>query len=241
MGPAIHTGPEGRTLELWPQKAAFDPDLRLLLVADAHFGKGHTFRRHGLAVPMASESAMVQRLDDLIAATGAQELVFLGDLLHGPWSLEPQALEALSAWRQRHPALEVHLVRGNHDRHAGDPPPPLGIEVHAGPLRRGPWALVHEPEAVQGAYALAGHLHPGVRLQERAGLSLRLPCFRMTPEFGVLPAFGAFTGLHITSTIGEDRVYVVVEDDGLVLPLQPPARHSSTRSAHESHRPPQQQ
>lgn len=217
----MHAGPDGRPLELWPQRAAYDPSLKLLLVADAHFGKGHTFRRHGLAVPLASESAMVQRLDELLAATGAAELVFLGDLLHGPWSQEPQALQALADWRSRHPALEVHLVRGNHDHHAGDPPAALGIEVHAGPLRRGPWALVHEPQWVAGAYALAGHLHPGVRLHERGGLSLRLPCFRMTPGFGVLPAFGAFTGLHIEPTIGDDRVYVVVEDEGVVVPLQP--------------------
>lgn len=220
-GPALHIGPDGQPLELWPQRAAHDPGLNLLLVADAHFGKGHTFRRHGLAVPLASEAAMVQRLDELLAATGAMELVFLGDLLHGPWSQEPQALQALADWRRRHPGLEVHLVRGNHDHHAGDPPASLGIEVHAGPLRRGPWALVHEPQAVTGAYALAGHLHPGVRLHERGGLSLRLPCFRMTPACGVLPAFGAFTGLHIEPTIGDDRVYVVVEDEGLVVPLQP--------------------
>lgn len=220
-GPAVHVGPGGQRLELWPQRAAHDPELKLLLVADAHFGKGHTFRRHGLAVPSASESAMVHRLDALLAATGATELVFLGDLLHGPWSQEPLAMEALWEWRQRHPALDVHLVRGNHDHHAGDPPASLGIEVHGGPLQRGPWGLVHEPQIVQGAYALAGHLHPGVRLRERGGLSLRLPCFRMTPDVGVLPAFGAFTGLHVEPTIGEDRVYVVVEDEGLVVPLQP--------------------
>lgn len=217
----MHAGPDGRSLELWPQRAAFDPELRLLLVADAHFGKGHTFRRHGLAVPVAAEVAMVQRLDDLIAATGAQELVFLGDLLHGPWSQEPLALAALRDWRERHVRLEVHLVRGNHDHCAGDPPQHLGIAVHSGPLRRGPWALLHEPESVAGAYALAGHIHPGVRLQERGGLSLRLPCFRMTPAFGVLPAFGAFTGLHTEPLVGDDRVYVVLEEEGLVMPLQP--------------------
>ncbi|MBM3388282.1 MAG: ligase-associated DNA damage response endonuclease PdeM [Betaproteobacteria bacterium] len=208
-------------MELWPQRAAFDPDLSLLLVADAHFGKGHTFRRHGLPVPAASEAAMVQRLDAVLRATNAHELVFLGDLLHGPWSQEPQALKALAQWRARHPSLDVHLVRGNHDQHAGDPPADLGIEVHAGPLRRGHWALVHEPEVVAGAYALAGHLHPGVKLREAAGLSLRLPCFRMTPAYGVLPAFGAFTGLHIPAAMGDDRVYAIVEASGVVVPLQP--------------------
>ena len=42
----------------------------------------------------------------------------------------------------------------------------------------------------------------------------------MRPDLGVLPAFGAFTGLHIEPLVGEDRVYVVVEDEGLVVPLQ---------------------
>lgn len=219
VGPVRHQGPHGRVLELWPQRAAFDPVDRLLLVADAHFGKGHTFRRHGLPVPAAAELAMVARLDALLAATQAIELVFLGDLLHGPWSQEPEAVQALLDWRGRHPALVVHLVRGNHDRHAGDPPARLDIEVHAGPLRRGPWALVHEPEPVAGAYALAGHLHPGVRLREQASLSLRLPCFRMGPRVGVLPAFGAFTGLQLQPP-GQDRVYAVLEEEGLVVPLQ---------------------
>jgi DNA ligase-associated metallophosphoesterase len=216
----LYAGPDGQCLQLWPQRAAYDPELKLLMVADAHFGKGHTFRRHGLPVPVASEAAMVQRLDALLQATGAQELVFLGDLLHGPWSQEPQALQALEQWRAQHPALEVHLVRGNHDHHAGDPALHLGIEVHAGPLRRGPWALIHEPQEIAGAYALAGHVHPGVQLHERGGLNLRLPCFRMTRVYGVLPAFGAFTGLHIQPAMGDDRVYAVVEEEGLVVPLQ---------------------
>lgn len=164
---------------------------------------------------------MVARLDELLAHTGAQELVFLGDLLHGPWSQEAQALTELKQWRCRHPALEVHLVRGNHDRHAGDPPAQLDIRVHAGPLRRGPWALVHEPEEVPGAYALAGHLHPGVMLRARSGPGLRLPCFRMSPHTGVLPAFGAFTGLQVSPPISEDRIYAILEDEGLVVPLQP--------------------
>lgn len=219
--PALHRGPGGQVLELWPQRAAHDPDQRLLLVADAHFGKGHTFRRHGLAVPVDAERSMVQRLDELLRLTQARELVFLGDLLHGPWSQEPQALIELQAWRARHAGLEVHLVKGNHDHHAGDPPADLDIVLHEGPLRRGPWALVHEPQSVAGAYALAGHLHPGVRLQARRGPGLRLPCFRMTPHCGVLPAFGAFTGLQVNPPIGEDHTYAIVEDEGLVMPLQP--------------------
>lgn len=219
----------GQALQLWPQRAAFDPALSLLMVADAHFGKTHTFRRHGLAVPEQAEQAMVERLDALLQLTGARELAFLGDLLHGPWSQEPAALDSLRRWRGRHPHLRVVLVRGNHDDRAGDPPADLDVEVCEGPVLRGPWALVHEPQTVIGHHALAGHLHPGVRLRH----GLRLPCFRFAPGLGVLPAFGAFTGLHLGALSGEDRVYALLEEEGMVQAISP----RLDRSDHHTHRP----
>ena len=53
-GSAWFTAPGGGRLQLWPQKAAFEPDLNLLLVADAHIGKAVSFRRRGVPVPRGS-------------------------------------------------------------------------------------------------------------------------------------------------------------------------------------------
>jgi metallophosphoesterase superfamily enzyme len=106
------------------------------------------------------------------------------------------------------------LVRGNHDAHAGDPPAALGVQVVDGPLRIGPWALLHQPGEVDSAYALAGHLHPGVVLGGRAHDRLRLPCFHFGPRCGVLPAFGPFTGLHVLARGEQDRVYAVAAAPG---------------------------
>ena len=75
------TGHQAR-LQLWPQKAACDPDRGLLLVADAHLGKAVSFRRLGVPVPEATTDEALARLDGLIAATGASGIVFFGDLLH---------------------------------------------------------------------------------------------------------------------------------------------------------------
>lgn len=214
---AWHLGPAGARLQLWPQRAAFDPDLGLLLVADAHLGKAHTFRRLGVPVPSGTTDDALARLDALLAATGAREIVFLGDLLHSARAQQDQGLARVAAWRARHPALTLTLVRGNHDRHAGPPPAALGVAVVDGPLRRGPWALVHEPQAVAGAYALAGHVHPGLVLQGRAHQRLRLPCFHFGPDGGLLPAFGAFTGLHLLGPSPGAQRYVVAE--AAVLPV----------------------
>ena len=183
-------------LQLWPQKAAFEPELGLLLVADVHLGKAVSFRQLGVPVPEATTAEALVRLDGLVLATGARGIVFLGDLLHSARAHAAGTMAALQAWRDRQPALDLTLVRGNHDRHAGDPPATLGVRVVDGPLRLGPWALVHQPEAVPGAYSLAGHVHPCAVLKGRGGDRLRLPCFHFGPAGGVLPAFGPFTGMH---------------------------------------------
>ena len=216
--PAWFTAPGGGRLQLWPHKAAFDPDLGLLLVADAHIGKAVSFRRLGVPVPEATTAAALDRLDALLAATGARGIVFLGDLLHSARAHAAGTMAAVAAWRARHPALALTLVRGNHDAHAGDPPAALGLQVVDGPLRLGPWALQHEPAAVPGAYALAGHVHPGVVLSGRGGDRLRLPCFHFGPHHGVLPAFGPFTGLHILPAGTGVQQYAVAGEVVQALP-----------------------
>jgi hypothetical protein len=46
---------------------------------------------------------------------------------------------------------------------------------------------------------------------------LRLPCFHLGPEVGVLPAFGGFTGMHVLPRRPSDRVFVIAGDS--VRPL----------------------
>jgi len=218
---AWFTAPGGGRLQLWPQKAAFDPDLRLLLVADVHLGKAVSFRQLGVPVPEATTAAALARMDALLAATGARGIVFLGDLLHSARAHAVGTMATLAAWRARHAALQLTLVRGNHDAHAGDPPHALGVQVVDGPLHLGPWALLHQPAEVPGAYALAGHVHPGVVLAGRAHDRLRLPCFHFGPGLGVLPAFGPFTGLHILPGGAGVRQFVVAGNAVQALPAPP--------------------
>jgi DNA ligase-associated metallophosphoesterase len=221
--PAWFTAPGGARLQLWPHKAAYDPDLRLLLVADAHLGKAVSFRQLGVPVPEATTAEALARLDALLDATGARGIVFLGDLLHSARAHAAGTMAALAAWRASHAALELTLVRGNHDAHAGDPPAALGVRVVDGPLRAGPWALLHQPAPVAGAYALAGHVHPGAVLAGRANQRLRLPCFHFGAQVGVLPAFGPFTGLHVLPGGPQVRQFVVAGGVVLALPALPTA------------------
>ena len=199
----------GHALVLSTLRAAFDPALRCLLVADAHFGKDAVFRARGVPVPVGSTADNLMRLDILIAEFEPAMLVFLGDLLHAREAHAEETLDALHVWRARHASLRIVLVEGNHA---------LRVDYVQEPWRIGPWALCHHPQTVDGAYALAGHLHPVYRIATRHD-SVRVPCFRFGAQCGVLPAFGSFTGgaRNDGLTKGE-RVFVVAQDKIVQVP-----------------------
>jgi len=197
--------------ELWllAEKAIYWPAQQALLIADIHFGKAAAYRRLGQPVPRGTTQANLARLDSLLARYPSRRLIFLGDFLHAPESRTPATLMQLHAWRQRHPQLELTLIRGNHDQRAGAPPATLDITVVPEPLLLGPFALQHEPNPHPTHYVLAGHWHPAFRLYGRGWQSLRLPCFCIGERLGVLPAFGAFTGMLEASAKAGQKIYVV--------------------------------
>lgn len=140
--------------------------------------------------------------------------MILGDLLHHKRGLDAPTLDAVASWRATHASLDILLVRGNHDRAAGDPPHDWNIECVSGPHHLGPFRLVHEPddEPALDAHTLAGHIHPCVRLYGAGRQSMRTPCFHFTQSMAVLPSFGSFTGGHPVTPRRGDRVFAVGDD-----------------------------
>jgi uncharacterized protein len=201
----------GEPLVLLPQKAAFLPRTRTLLVADAHVGKAVSFRRLGVPVPRGTTSENLALLAALVAQWQVRRIVFLGDFLHSAHAHAPSTLGAVARWRAAHATLELVLVRGNHDDRAGDPPAALGFSVVDEPWIEGGLALCHHPAPSDAGYVLAGHLHPCVSLGGRAHDHLRLPCFHFGERVGVLPAFGSFTGMYRVRPVAGDRVFAVAD------------------------------
>lgn len=199
----------GDTLWLLPERALWWPAQRMLMVADAHFGKAATFRARGVPVPAGSTARAVARLDAVLARLPVAHIAWLGDLLHAREAVA--ATEALAAWRARHAQIACTLVRGNHDRHAGDPPASLDFNVLEEPWVMGPFALCHEPQDVAGHYVIAGHVHPGVILSGRGRDRLRLPCFRFGKTCALLPAFGEFTGLWTAPVAPGETLYGIAD------------------------------
>jgi DNA ligase-associated metallophosphoesterase len=197
----------GESVRLLAQKALYWPRQKMLVVADIHFGKAASFRALGVPVPRGTTTQNLQALDALMATHEVEHLMFLGDFLHARAAHASATQAAMLAWRSRHPDLELTLVRGNHDRHAGDPAQALAIRMVDEPYALAPFSFCHHPDIASPGYALAGHIHPTYLLATRFD-ALRLPCFVVGPGRMILPSFGAFTGgFPITPGPG-DAVFV---------------------------------
>lgn len=202
----------GETLLLLPEKALYWPRERMLVVADIHFGKAAAFRALGVPVPRGTTTENLAGLDALVEAHGARQVVFLGDFLHARAAHAGATQGAMLAWRERRRDLALTLVRGNHDRHAGDPAAALGIALVDEPHALGPFAFCHHPDLETPGYALAGHIHPVYVLATRFD-ALRLPCFVVGQDRMILPSFGAFTGGHAIRPQAGDSIYVSSGDE----------------------------
>ncbi|MEO6541295.1 MAG: metallophosphoesterase, partial [Ferruginibacter sp.] len=74
-----------------------------------------------------------------------------------------------------------------------------------------------ECNSIDDCYIFSGHIHPAVTLFGNARQSLKFPCFYFTKTYGVLPAFGRFTGVHAIQRVKGDKVFALVENKVLML------------------------
>lgn len=212
---------QGMELFLHPARAVYWPSKRTVAVSDTHFGKDGAFRAWGIPVPGGVTGEAMVRLDALMADTRAERLVVLGDFFHAREGRSARLDGELAAWRNRHRELDIVVVRGNHDRHAGDPAPGFQARVYDDPWREteGEVSWRHIPEPDEGRPVFAGHTHPCVRLREGGGSTLRLPCFHASGHILTLPAFGMFTGMKAIRRARGDRVWVVGGDHVVQAPM----------------------
>ena len=201
------------SLTLLPERAAWDPQRRALLVADLHLGKAESFQAQGIPLPSDGDQGNLNRLLALCSSLAPEQVLVLGDLIHSRLGLTGELQEKLAALPDLM-GCEFVLVGGNHDRGAVFP------SLRAQPsLQLGDWWLSHEPEQPPQASLLniCGHLHPVAQIGQGAD-RLRLPCFGLdqVQQRLLLPAFGDLTGGH-PAPAGLER-WVIAEDQVLKLP-----------------------
>jgi DNA ligase-associated metallophosphoesterase len=203
----------GERVRLLPERGLVWERTATLVAADLHWGKAAAFRAAAIPVPAGTTSEGLARLGRALDRTVARRLVVLGDLFHARRGRVPSLHDAIQNWRAARPGLEIVLVRGNHDRGAGDPPAVWDVRCVNEPWVEGPFAFRHFPEESPEGYTLAGHLHPAVRLAGVGRQRATLPCFLFGDRVGLLPSFGPFTGRALVRPKSGERVFVIAGDE----------------------------
>lgn len=205
---------EHQRLWLLPQKAIYWQKQKTLLVADLHIGKAGHFRKNGIPVPNQVAQSNLDELNSIIKATSPEHLIVLGDLFHSNLNKE---WEQFVNWRKKYQQLEVSLVIGNHDiLHSK--------KYHSGiinifkKLSYDPFTIIHDiseyPNIVETpSYILSGHIHPAAKLTGQGRQTMKLPCFYFGPQYGILPAFGEFTGTHIIEPTENDDIFIIADSN----------------------------
>lgn len=203
----------GTELELLPQRALWQRDQGVLLVADLHLGKAESFQASGIPLPSDGDLGNLNQLLDLSGQLKPTRVVVLGDLIHSRVGLTAELRDKIRAL----PDLlgcPLELIGGNHDQGS------WLQDLQAGPPRRsGSLWLSHEPcTPSQGELLnVAGHIHPVAVLGHGAD-RLRLPCFALHRAHRqlLLPAFGSLTGGYAVSS--EHQRWVIADARVLALP-----------------------
>jgi len=224
--PAIEL-PDGSPLELRADRTAWWPTHGALLVADLHWGRDASYRVNGMPVPEGLLTAELDRLGEAIDEVQPRAVYVLGDLVHASDGLTDRVVDEVARFRARWP-VEMHVIRGNHDRHTPRFADRWHLVDHGARCVIGDVLLVHDPAdtAADDPWWIAGHLHPTARFRFGRS-SVRVPAFAATARGLVLPAFTDVARGVCMTPDAETRVWAVT--DGQVL-AAPPRRATAARS-----------
>lgn len=186
-----------------------------IVIADVHLGRNAA---SSVEAPLGAASDAVERLEDLLAATGPAEVVVAGDLLHDfaslPRGVEDDLADVLRAIENS--GARPVVVGGNHDTMLASV---YGGEIHEEyRLPDGETVAVHgheKPETPATRYVV-GHDHPAISVDGQ-----KRPCFLYGPgayngaDVLMLPAFTRLApGATVNGMSGNDFQSPLVDDPG---------------------------
>lgn len=198
------------------RRALYVSPLRLLVIADIHWGFAASHRIAGNLLPMWGDEEIARSLSSLVADYQPQEMIWLGDSLHaitGRHSAEAY----LAQLAQRD--LAVTVVAGNHDRRWTVPT--------ALTLQRDRYFFHHgdavAPELAADHIEILGHFHPAAGWYDGAGTRLRVPALVASSRRLILPAFSPWAA----GVVWNDKL-----QDGEMLWAVAPSRIFAVRATH---------
>lgn len=191
------------------QRAAFWENAKALVLSDLHVGKTAHFRKNGIALANHILRSDLERLAVLIEYFQPEKFIVVGDLLHAG---DNSDVEEFCIWRNQYPDLEFYLIEGNHDRISVSLEEKLCLNFKENLLELDNFIFLHDFDPTLQKFQITGHIHPGIILNS-AVKNIKLPCFVLTSNQLLLPAFSEFTGLDTKNLPKGGRFYVFTDSE----------------------------
>lgn len=195
------------TFTLTNQRALFWEEQKALILSDLHIGKTAHFRKNGIALANQIMKNDLERLSILIEYFKPEKFIVVGDLLHAG---DNSDVDEFCSWRNQYSDLQFHLVEGNHDRISKKLEAKLCLNFKSELLEINDFMLIHDFEKKHPKFQITGHIHPGFVINS-AVKKIKLPCFVVTENQILLPAFSEFTGLDTKNLPRKGRFYVFTD------------------------------
>ena len=177
----------GEQLTLNQYRSIFWDKEKSLILSDLHLGKTAHFRKNGIALPNGVIEKDLENLQKIIEHYEPEKIIIVGDLFHTELNSE---IEIFRKWFDDFNTIKWLLVKGNHDRFSEE----FGIE-ETEIYETENFIFSHEAlDSLQNPQ-IGGHIHPGVTLMAQNRQKLKFPCFLISENHIILPAFSQFTGL----------------------------------------------
>jgi DNA ligase-associated metallophosphoesterase len=197
-------------LELTNQRVIYWKAQKSLILSDLHIGKSAHFQKSGIPIPKNVLTTDLERLKQLILHFHAKNLIIVGDLFHAGYNSD---LDEFKTWLAQFSSLRMQLIKGNHDRFSNAIYDQFNIEVFKKEYFLNCLKFVHDFEQpTNDFFTISGHTHPGVFIKGKGKQRIKLPCFQVTENQLILPAFSLFTGLNTRSAPKNCKNYCFTND-----------------------------
>ncbi|MGU3375183.1 ligase-associated DNA damage response endonuclease PdeM [Chryseobacterium sp. M5A1_1a] len=198
---------QNEVFTLTNQRAVFWKKEKALILSDLHIGKTAHFRKNGIALANHIMKNDLERLSALIEYFQPEKFIVVGDLLHAG---DNSDVDEFCTWKNQYPDLKFYLIEGNHDRISESLEKKLCLNFKAPLLEIDTFIFIHDFDKSKPNFQITGHIHPGVVLNSSVK-KIRLPCFALSANQLLLPAFSNFTGLDTKNLPKKSKFFVFTD------------------------------
>jgi hypothetical protein len=186
-----------------------------LVISDLHLGYEQSLNAEGIMVPRFQYPLIVERLKEIQHKSSCSKIIVNGDLKHEfgrisrqEWNETMKFLDFL-----RDNFEEIILIKGNHDNYIENIVSRIQVPV-VGQYKAAGITFVHGHLPSPERPLVMGHEHPSIKIVDRVGAYLKLPChvWLRQERILVLPAYSPLaSGTDLTGLSSRDYLSPILK------------------------------